>query len=129
MPPLSYRSRAVPQGRTGTAVNLTPRALGWRTIHFAVRHLAAGAAWSGRTAGEERCLVLLRGLFEIRWADRWHRIGPRSDVFEGYPHAVYMGPATSFRIVAEQPCEIADCRAVSSSRREPRVIRPTDCGY
>jgi 5-deoxy-glucuronate isomerase len=126
---LRYRSRPVPPGRTGAAVNLTPRALGWRTIHFAVRHLAAGAEWSGRTGREERCLVLLRGQFDVRWADRSHRIGPRADVFGGYPHAVYLGPGTSFRIVAGPPCEVADCRAASSSRREPRVIRPGDCGY
>jgi len=129
MLPLRYRSRLIRKGQTGAAVNLTPRALGWRTIHFAVRHLAAGAIWSGRTGGEERCLVLLRGLLEIRWADRRHRLGPRADVFGGYPYAVYLGAGTSFRIVAERPCEIADCRAPSSLRQEPRVIRPTDCGY
>ena len=52
------KSRA---GRTGAALNLTPRALGWDRIHFAVRHLAAGASWSGLSRDEERCLVLLRG--------------------------------------------------------------------
>ena len=124
-----YRSKAIGPGRTAAAIDLTPRALGWRTIQFAVRHLAAGATWSGRTGSEERCLVLLRGLFEVRWADTWHRIGPRADVFGGYPYGVYLGPGTSFRIAAEQPCEIADCRASSSSRREARVIRPVDCGF
>jgi 5-deoxy-glucuronate isomerase len=33
-------------------------------------------------------------------------------------------PAASFRIAAQQPCEIADCRAASSRRGEARVIGP-----
>ena len=44
---LLYRSARVPSGRTAAALNLTPRALGWDRIHFAVRHLAARAAWTG----------------------------------------------------------------------------------
>jgi 5-deoxy-glucuronate isomerase len=97
---LLYRSARVPQGRTAAALNLTPRALGWDRIHFAVRHLAKGAAWVGSARNEERCLVLLRGEFEVRWAGASHRIGPRADVFSGYPHAVYLPARTPFRIVA-----------------------------
>jgi len=135
-PPLLYRSTRVLPGRTGAAINLTPRALGWNYIHFAVRHLAPGALWSGGTGREERCLVLLRGDFDVRWGGRSHRVGPRADVFAAYPHAVYLPAGTNFKIAARHACEIADCRARSSARSssrtgrlEPRVIRPEDCGY
>ena len=57
MLPLRYRSRRILPGRTGAAVNLTPRALGWRTIHFAVRHLAVGAVWSGPSVSRGRVYV------------------------------------------------------------------------
>ena len=126
---LLYRSARVRPGRTGVALNLTPRALGWDRIHFAVRHLAAGAVWTGASRGEERCLVLLRGEFEISWAGASHRIGPRADVFSSYPHAVYLPPRTSFRVVATAACEIADARVASATTAPPRVIRPADCGY
>ena len=126
---LLYRSARVPPGKTATALNLTRRALGWDRIHFAVRHLAAGAVWSGLSRDEERCLVLLRGEFEVSWAGASHRIGPRADVFLGYPHAVYLPARTPFRIFAPVACEIADCRATSTKALEPRVIRPDDCGY
>ena len=126
---LLYRSARVPQGRTAAALNLTPRALGWDRIHFAVRHLAKGATWIGSARNEERCLVLLRGEFEIRWAGASHRIGPRADVFSGYPHAVYLPARTPFRIVARAACEIADARVASKKALAPRVIRPEDCGY
>ena len=123
-----YRSTRVPPGRTAAALNLTPRALGWDRIHFGVRHLAAGAVWSAPSRDEERCLVLLRGAFDVSWAGASHRIGPRADVFLGYPHAVYLPARTPFRIVAAVACEIADGRAASTRKLEPRVIRPEDCG-
>jgi 5-deoxy-glucuronate isomerase len=133
---LLYHSTRVTAGRTGAALNLTPRALGWNYIHFAVRHLVSGAVWSGRTGREERCLVLLRGRFDVRWDRTTYSVGPRADVFAGYPHAVYLPAGTSFRIAARQGCEIADCRALSTRtaaagavRLEPRVIRPEDCGF
>jgi 5-deoxy-glucuronate isomerase len=126
---LLYRSMRVPHGKTAAALNLTPRALGWDRIHFAVRHLAAGAVWNGLSRDEERCLVLLRGEFEVSWAGASHRIGPRADVFSGYPHAVYLPAPTPFRVVARAACEIADARSASKKALEPRVIRPQDCGY
>ena len=126
---LLYRSARVPPGRTAAALSLTPRTLGWDRIHFAVRHLAAGAVWSGLSRDEERCLVLLRGEFEVSWAGASRRIGPRADVFSGYPHAVYLPARTPFRIVARRACEIADARAASNKGLEPRVIRPEDCGF
>ena len=126
---LLYRSARVPQGRTAAALNLTPRALGWERIHFAVRQLAAGAVWTGLSRDEERCLVLLRGEFEVSWAGASHTIGPRADVFSAYPHAVYLPARTPFRVAARTVCEIADARAASKKTLAPRVIRPDDCGY
>ena len=126
---LLYRSARVPQGTTAAALNLTPRALGWERIHFAVRQLAAGAVWTGLSRDQERCLVLLRGEFEVSWAGASHTIGPRADVFSGYPHAVYLPARTPFRVAARTVCEIADARAASEKTLAPRVIRPEDCGY
>src|SRR6185436_12197068 len=118
---LLYRSARVAPGRTGAALNLSAKALGWGRVQFAVRHLAAGAVWTGRSAREERCLVLLRGLFEIGWTGAGHRVGPRADVFVDYPHAVYLPRGLPFRVVALEACEIADCRAPASRAFDPRV--------
>ena len=78
--------------------------------------------------------MLLRGAFDISWNGRSNRIGPRADVFAGYPHAVYVPAGVAFRVAAVEACEIADCRAAvsaagSRATAEPRVIRPMDCGY
>ena len=124
-----YQSAPVQPNRSGSALNLTAKALGWRRIHFAVRHLAAGASWTGMSRREERCLVLLRGRFDAAWGSERHRIGPRADVFDAYPHGVYLPARTKFRVEAIEACEIADCRAPSSKTLAPRVIRPVDCGF
>ena len=58
---LLYRPARLSRGKIAAALDLTPRALGWERIHFAVRHLRAGAVWVGPSRDEERCLVLLRG--------------------------------------------------------------------
>jgi 5-deoxy-glucuronate isomerase len=132
---LLYNSKSIPPGRSGAAIDLTPRALGWRRIHFAVRQLAAGAVWSTMSRREERCLVLLRGRAAVDCGGRSWRVGPRPDVFDAYPHAVYVPAGVAVRVTAEVVSEIADCRAIArrAAPRAPaldaRVIRPEDCGY
>jgi 5-deoxy-glucuronate isomerase len=140
MKPLLYRSSAA---RTR---DLTPRALGWSSIHFGVRRMAGREVWAPRPAREERCLVLLRGAFEIVWerttsrragrlpTGRPEMVGPRADVFSAYPHAVYLPADTAFRLVAITECELADCRArvlktAAGGHFEPRVIGPQACGF
>jgi len=44
----------------GKNFDLSPTALGWKHIHFAVRQLGPGTEWRGVSRHEERCLVLLR---------------------------------------------------------------------
>jgi 5-deoxy-glucuronate isomerase len=131
---LLYRSRTCSQGRTVTVIDLSPTALGWKYIHFAVRQLGIGAEWRGISRHEERCLVLLRGSFQIEWPGGGGQVGPRDDVFAGYPHAVYLPAGIRFRVTADGASEIADCRAIVSAppqrfRLEPRIIRPEECGY
>ena len=122
----------LPLGRTGTAVEITRRRAGWRYIDFAVRHIAPNKPWTAKTRDDECCLVLLRGCCRIEYeTDRGAgrgasaaRLGPRRDVFGGYPHAIYLPPCTRFRVQAEEPTELADAWAPSRHRLLPRVIRP-----
>jgi 5-deoxy-glucuronate isomerase len=120
-------------GRTGTALDLTPRALGWRTIHFAVRHLAPGAVWRAQSRRQERCLVLLRGACRVDWSSGGGTIGPRADVFSAYPHGAYLPNGVAFSVTATEPTELADCRVVVARGNgtvfEPKLIRPQDCGF
>ncbi len=139
MPPsrVLFRSSPPPTGRTGTAVNITPSRAGWRFVHFAVRHVAPRTPWVDTTGGDECCLVLLRGSCRVEFGAQDSRpaggdaatLGPRRDVFSGYPHALYLPPQTRFRVIADQRTELADARAPARKRFDPRVIRPEDCGF
>jgi 5-deoxy-glucuronate isomerase len=124
-----FRSSPPRPGRTGTALEITPAKAGWRFVHFAVRHVATGKPWADKTGGDECCLVLLRGTCRVEYGSRIATLGPRRDVFASYPHAIYLPPRTSFRVVADEPTELGDGRAPSRKRFDPRVIRPSDCGF
>ena len=118
-------------------------------MHFAVRQIARGKAWTSATGRDECCLVLLGGHCRVVFDDRSETLGPRRSVFAGYPHAIYLPPRTRFRVEAEQLTELADGRAPAFAKAsafakatadrtagkprrttpEARIIRPEDCGF
>jgi 5-deoxy-glucuronate isomerase len=105
-------------------------------VHFAVRQVAPGKPWKHATGRQECCLVLLRGACQVEYAPSTSprtgtraTLGPRADVFSGYPHAIYLPPRTTFRVIAHELTELGDGRAPARQRFEPRVVRPEDCGY
>jgi 5-deoxy-glucuronate isomerase len=132
-----FRPSRLRAGRTGTTVDISRRRAGWRWVSFAVHQIAPGLPWSDTTQGDECCLVLLRGACQVEYGSTRVDLGPRRDVFTDYPHALYLPPRTKFRVIADQPTELADGRAPvrrSGKQRvadtlEPRVIRPADCGF
>lgn len=132
MKPLTtlLRSRKLPTTQSGTRLALTPRRAGWEYVGFAVRQIAAGQAWTGRSGGDELCLVLLGGLASIAWSGgKSVRLGPRRDVFSEYPHAVYLPPGTAYELRAQRYTEVAECRSPTTKRSRARLIRPQDCGF
>jgi 5-deoxy-glucuronate isomerase len=132
-----FRSSLPSAQRTSTVVEVTPSRAGWRFVHFAVRHVAPGRPWVDTTGGNECCLVLLRGSCRVEYGAKTSRttsrdavtLGPRRDVFSGYPHAVYLPPHTRFQVIADEPTELGDGRAPTRKQFEPRLIRPEDCGF
>ena len=127
---LHYRSRRLARDRSGLLIEMTPRRAGWKYVGFSVRQLAAGAAFAGRTRGQECCLVLLAGRCRVIVNGSAWTLGPRRKVFESYPHAAYLPNGSEFRVEALERSELADCRA--PSRRldlHPQLVRPQDCGY
>jgi 5-deoxy-glucuronate isomerase len=129
-----FRSRPVPEGRTRTLVELSCARAGWRYVQFAVRRIAPGRPWSDKTGRHECCLVLLAGTCSVEYVEkdgdrRMATLGPRRDVFAGYPHAIYLPPHTRVQVTASEPTEIADGRAPARIRHPARVIAPEDCGF
>jgi len=120
-------SVAVAQDKSGVLVSVTREQANWKTISFSVRRLIKGQYWQSNTRNEEAALVVLGGKATVDWGEGPREIGGRSDVFSGYPYAIYLPSQTPFEVSAVTTCEFADCRAPSSARLAPRVITPAEC--
>ena len=120
-------SVAVAQDKSGVLVSVTREQANWKTISFSVRRLIKGQYWQSNTRNEEAALVVLGGKATVDWGEGPREIGGRSDVFSGYPYAIYLPSQTPFEVSAITTCELADCRAPSSARLAPRVITPAEC--
>ncbi len=109
-------------------VEVRPEDVGWETIHFQVRRLAAGAKWSSGTEAQELALVILRGTLNLS-SNRgsWHGLGQRADVFSGLPTALYLPPGVHFTITATRDCEFAIARTeASATNHPPRLVTPPE---
>jgi 5-deoxy-glucuronate isomerase len=132
--PSHFRSRPVPPRQSRAALTISPAKAGWDLIAFTVRALARGAAWTAVLKKEECCLVLLSGHCRVTWRAAGGRdgeatLGPRASVFASYPHALYLPAGSRVSVTAIAPTQLADCRAPSTARLEPRLIPPEQCGF
>ena len=122
-------SARLDEKESGILVQVTPQEANWKLIHFLVRQLAAGHSCAGQTGDQETGLILLKGECTVTWETGEAKLGPRADVFESYPHALYLPPESNYMIEADRLCEIAEGRTPARRHLEPRVIRPEDCGF
>jgi 5-deoxy-glucuronate isomerase len=95
-------------------------------MSFFVRRLQAGDVFRARTEHEEAAFVLLGGTCLVDWGQGAKRLGKRKDVFDGFPYVLYLPAGNGAAFTAETPCEIAECRAPSDARLEPKLISPSD---
>ena len=111
----------------GVVVEVTPELAGWDYIHFQVRHLAAGQAWSFATGEHELALVPLGGSVDVA-SDRgsWTGVGGRANVFAGLPHALYLPRRTNLTVTAAGDCEFAAAWVATDEDHPPRLIAPGD---
>jgi 5-deoxy-glucuronate isomerase len=119
----------IPARKSGVTVGVTQRQARWKFVRFAVHQLAPGSRWRSATRNEEVCLVLLQGACDVECEGRRYALGPRTDVFSGYPHAIYLPRDAAFTVVAGPMTHIAECAAPAKKRFPIRVIRPQDCGF
>jgi 5-deoxy-glucuronate isomerase len=90
-----------------------------------VRRMCPGDVYRARTDGEEAAFVLLGGICEVNWGHGSQRIGKRKNVFDGFPHTLYLPSGHEVVFTVETLCEIAECRCPSKARLEPKLIAPS----
>jgi len=113
--------------KSGVMVDVTREQAKWNTINFSVRRLIAGQYWQSHTRNEEAALVILGGRATVDWGQGPQEVGGRSDVFSGYPHAIYLPSHTPFEVSAITTCEFADCSVPSSAKLAAKIITPAEC--
>ena len=119
-------SRKMTADQGGELLGLTREQADWEWMSFFVERLLPNETYRRTIENEEAAFVLLGGKCRADWGRGEFSLGKRRDVFEGFPYAVYLPPHNQIAFVAETPCEIAECRAPSTARLEPRLISPSD---
>jgi 5-deoxy-glucuronate isomerase len=100
---------------------------GFEYLSFQTRKLTAGGEATGQTGSSELAIVLLGGVCSVESsAGSFCRVGGRTDVFSGCPHAVYLPIATSFRVMADTDCDLAFCYSKATTSFPARVISPDE---
>jgi 5-deoxy-glucuronate isomerase len=125
-PEFLIHSRDVPRDQGGELLHLPRQAASWEWMSFYVRRLLPAETYTSHSDSEETAFVLLGGLCGANWGCGQQQVGKRRNVFDGFPYAIYSPPGNRVAFKAETACEIAECRAPSQARLEPKLITPAD---
>jgi len=112
--------------QAGELLHLPRQKANWEWMSFFVRRLRPGNAYQTHTKREEAAFVLLGGTCLADWGKGAQPVGKRSNVFDGFPYALYLPAENNVTFTAETVCEIAECRVPSEARLEPRLITPAN---
>ena len=113
-------------GAPGELIAVGPEQAGWTYCSLVVRRLATSESWTHDADRDEFCLVPLGGRCAVEAGGQSWSIGGRASVFDGPPHALYLGRGTAFTVTAETPLELAVCGARAERALPPREIRPEE---
>lgn len=117
-------SQRLSSERGGTLLDLPREEARWEWMSFSVRRLLPKETYATSTEDEEAAFVILGGMCRSDWGSGELQIGERSDVFSGFPYAVYLPSQNKIAFIADTVCEIAECRVPSTAKLQPRLIRP-----
>jgi 5-deoxy-glucuronate isomerase len=119
-------SRVLPEGQSGELLNFSRQSVQWEWMSMSARRLNPGETYTTTTRGEEAAFILLGGKCTVDWGEGAQAIGERKNVFDGFPYAVYLPTGHSITFKGETVSEIAECRAPSEAKLEPKLITPKD---
>lgn len=119
-------SKKLAEGQSGELLHLPREKAKWEWMSFFVRRLNPGEKYQVSLGKEEGVFVILGGRCHLDWKNGKQSIGARKNVFDGFPYAVYLPSKESATFTAETVCEIAECRAPSEAKLEPRLVTPSD---
>ena len=106
-------------GRTAT--------FGFEYLAFEALKLAAGESRYCDTGERELGLVVLGGRCSVVSSrGEWRDFGGRANVFEGFPHTLYVPPETRLTVRTETGCDLALCFAKAEEEHPARLVGPDE---
>ena len=99
-----FHSSDLPAPRSGELVHLPRQQAGWDSMSFFVRRLQPGQVFQARTEGEEAAFVLLGGTCTVDWGKGPKHIGKRTDVFDGFTHALFLPTGHGAQFTSDTAC-------------------------
>ena len=124
--PNVVHSQSLVDDESGKLLHFTREDVQWEWMSMTVTRLAPGETYAVRTEGEEAAFVILGGRCSVDWGAGVTHIGERKNVFDGFPYAVYLPSGNTVQFTGETFVEIAECRAPSIAKLQPKLIRPDD---
>jgi 5-deoxy-glucuronate isomerase len=124
--PFVIRSRHLAEGQSGELLRFSRESVQWEWMSMSARRLNPGETYEAMTRGEEAAFVILGGRCTANWGTGEQSIGGRENVFDGLPFCVYLPAGHSVKFEGESVCEIAECRAPSEAKLQPRLVTPAD---
>jgi 5-deoxy-glucuronate isomerase len=124
--PNVMRGRILAEDQSGQLMHFTREDAHWEWMSMFARRLKPGESYSATTHREEAAFVVLGGRCLADWGEGERSIGERRNVFSGLPYCVYLPTGNSVKFTAETVCEIAECRAPSTAKLEPKLITPRE---
>lgn len=119
-------STKLSEGQSGEILHLPREQARWEWMSFFVRRLNPSEIYRTNTSGEEAVFVILGGRVAADWGNGKRSIGARKNVFDGFPFTLYLPAGHEVAFTAETVCEIAECRAPSTAKLEPKLVTPAD---
>ncbi len=119
-------SRQLASGKSGELLSFSRERVGWEWMSMHVERLIPGGTYAAKTQGEEAAFVILGGECTAEWGQGEQAIGGRKTVFDGLPYCLYLPSGHAVKFTATTICEIAECRAPSEAKLEPRLVTPKD---
>jgi 5-deoxy-glucuronate isomerase len=112
-PTILFSSTNLPPRQSGKLLDLPRQKAQWEWMSLLVHRLQPGAMLHARLEKEEAAFLILGGTCQADWGAGKQSLGKRKN-----------GGEVTFE--AETTCEIAECRAPSEAKLEPRLVTPDD---
>jgi 5-deoxy-glucuronate isomerase len=124
--PSVVHSQRLTEGQSGELLHFTREGVQWEWMSMSARRLNPGEFYETTAKGEEAAFVILGGRCAANWGTGEQRLGERKNVFDGFPYCLYLPAGHAVKFRAETVCELAECRAPSEAKLEPRLVTPKD---